>query len=187
MIGNNEKGGLFMWQESLKELKSTKSIVLAGLLSALNVILGGILQITLIPQVLYLSFGYLSVSALGYLCGPVIGAIAGTVCDLLKYMVNPQGSFFIGFTLNELLTGIIYGVFLYHQKPTLKRCFACRFTIILLINILLTPLWLNILYHKAWIVYASTRVVKNLVLFPIESILMYYTLKLVSRIKKVSA
>lgn len=172
-----------MFVDSLRELRKTKTIVIAGLLSALNVVLG-MFEIVIIPETLYLSFNYLSVSVLGYLCGPIVGALAGGICDILKFLANPQGFFFFGFTLNEILTGTIYGLFLYKNNITFKRCFACRLCIVVFINILLTPLWLNMMYGKAWLVYASTRIVKNLVLLPIESIIMYYVLKTVRRIKK---
>ena len=87
-----------MWRESLNELKKTRTIVIAGLLSALNVILG-MFEIPIIPQTLYLSFGFVSVSSMGYLCGPFVCGIAGAICDILKFLVNPQGAFFLGFTI----------------------------------------------------------------------------------------
>ena len=122
-----------MFKEALLELRKTRSIVLAGLLSALNVVLG-MFEIVIVPQSLYLTFGYISVSSLGYLCGPFICAIAGVINDLLKFFVNPQGEFFIGFTINELVAGFIYGLFLYKKKPTFLRCFCCKATVNILIN-----------------------------------------------------
>lgn len=171
-----------MWRESLNELKKTRTIVIAGLLSALNVILG-MFDIPIIPQTLYLSFGFVSVSSMGYLCGPFVCGIAGAICDILKFLVNPQGAFFLGFTINELLAGIIYGAFLYHKKPNILRCLACKFTVNIAINVLLTPLWLHMMYGKAWVVYASTRILKNIVLLPIECLVMFYILKFVERIQ----
>ncbi|MBR3839907.1 MAG: folate family ECF transporter S component [Erysipelotrichales bacterium] len=172
-----------MWKDSLLELRKTKSIVTAGLLSALNVVLG-MFQIIVIPQVLIFSFNFLSVSALGFLCGPFVCGIAGAICDILKFLFNPTGEFFLGFTLNEFLGGFIYGLVLYKKKVSLTRCFFAKAIVNIVINILLTPLWLNILYGKAWIAYASTRLIKNIVGLPIESFVMYYILKLVSRIRQ---
>ena len=171
-----------MFKESLLELRKTKSIVTAGVLSSLNVVLG-MFQIVVIPQVLIFSFNFLSVSSLGYLCGPFVCGIAGAICDILKFIFNPTGEFFIGFTINEFLAGFIYGLFLYRKKITFTRCFIAKAFVNVVINILLTPLWLNMLYGKAWIAYASTRLIKNIVGLPIESFIMYYILKLVSKLR----
>ena len=173
-----------MWKDAFNEVKKPKTIVLAGILMGINVILG-MFEIPIIPQMLYISFGYVSVSVLGFLCGPIVGALAGGICDILKFMANPQGAFFFGFTLNEILTGFIFGLFLYKQKPTLTRSFLCKLTVTVSINLLLTPLWLKIMYGSnsfAWSV-VKLRLIKNALLLPIESTIMFYVLKLAAKSK----
>ncbi len=168
------------YASSAANLKNTKAIVLAAILTALQVIVA-MFSINLIPGVLKISFGFIPVAVLCYLLGPVVGGVAGGICDILKYMVAPDGPFFIGYTISEILTGVIYGSFLYKKEITLKRIFITKFVINLVMNIILTPLWLHITIGKAWAYYAGLRVVKNLILWPIESFILFYALKLVKQ------
>ena len=45
-----------MWKDAFNEVKKPKTIVLAGILMGINVILG-MFEIPIIPQMLYISFG----------------------------------------------------------------------------------------------------------------------------------
>lgn len=171
------------FKSSAQNLKSTRAIVLAAILTALQVVIA-VFSISLIPGVLKISFGFIPVSILCFLLGPVVGGVAGGVCDILKYMVAPDGPFFIGYTISEILTGIIYGSFLYKKEVTIKRVVITKFVINLVMNIILTPLWLHITIGKAWAYYASIRIVKNLLAWPIESIIMFYMLNLADKVLK---
>ncbi len=45
------------------------------------------------------------------------------------------------------------------------------------INLVLTPIWLSIMYGKGIFVAYSVRIVKSLILLPIETIVLYSVLK----------
>ena len=47
----------------------------------------------------------------------------------------------------------------------------------MLINLLLTPLWLSILYKNAFIVLFAARIVKNVIMLPIETAILYVVCK----------
>jgi predicted Na+-dependent transporter len=64
------------------------------------------------------------------------------------------------------------------------RCLATRTLIDGLLNVLLTPLWLNMLYGKGYWFYMSSRLVKNLVLLPLEALILYYILKAILKINQ---
>ena len=88
------------------------------------------------------------------------------------------------FALNEFLLGFIYGIFFYRKKITLKRVIVARIVVVVLINLTLTPLWLHLLYGKAYIFYVQVRILKNLLMLPFDVFLLYTVLKTVSKLQK---
>ena len=90
-----------------KEMKNIHSLIGASLLGALNPILG---MLTIhINQFLQIGFSSLTHAVTGYLYGPVLAMFAGGILDILKWIIKPDGRFFIGFTINEMLDGLIFG------------------------------------------------------------------------------
>ena len=146
------------------------------MLSAVSVILN---QFTLfISQLLRISFTFLAVGTSAMLFGPVLTGALGAITDVLKYIVrNDGGAFFLGFTFNEFLRGFLYGLFFYRKRITPARVFAAQLTVILVINLLLNPLWLSILYRDAFGALVMMRLAKNAVMFPIDSLMLYFVLK----------
>ena len=97
---------LLICKESLKAMRSVHAMVLCAVFVALNVLLG---SFTIeIGKILEISFTSLAAAACSYCCGPFLGAIGGVAADLIKFMMRPS-IFFIGFTFNELLLGLISG------------------------------------------------------------------------------
>ena len=47
---------------------------------------------------------------------------------------------------------------------------------VLVLNLFLTPLWLNLMYGNAFVI-TTLRLVKNIVKFPIDTVLLYVVLK----------
>ncbi len=172
-----------IWQmkSSAKQLNRVLTVSMTGMLIALSVVLS-FFTIAL-SNVLQIGFAFLPLAAGGMLYGPVVGGIMGVLSDVLGYFVRPNGPFFPGFTLNALISGALYGFFLYKRTVTLKRVIAVSVLITILVNMLLNPLWLSIMYGNAFIVLFTGRIVKNLVMLPINTTLLYSILKLVERIK----
>lgn len=153
------------------ELRRLSSLTGAAMLTALGTVLN---RFTIsFSAVLRLSFAFLTVALSGMLYGPVLTGVMGIVGDLLRYLVVGGGFYFPGFTFNEFLAGFLYGCFLYKKPVTLLRVFLARFTVVVIINLVLTPLWLSILYQDAFIALVSVRIVKNIVMLPIETLLLY--------------
>lgn len=168
-------------KSSAKELNSVSTVSVTGMLVAISVVLS---FFTLaISNVLQISFSFLPLAAGGMLYGPVIGGIMGVLSDVLGYFVRPNGPFFPGFTLNALISGAIYGFFLYKRPVTLKRVVIVSVLITIVVNMLLNPLWLSMMYGNAFIVLFTGRIIKNLVMLPINTALLVSILKLVERIK----
>ena len=122
-----------LYQQSLKELCRTKTIVLCGLLAALAIVLSLVASIQLGPYI-KIGFSGLPNRIVEFLFGPVVGCLFGGALDLLKYVLKPDGPFFFGFTFNAMLSGLIYGSLLYRRPVSIKRIVIAEFFVKLVIN-----------------------------------------------------
>ena len=164
------------WDSAFKELRNVKSLTGAALLAAMGPVLA--MFTIVVNDFLQIGFTSLTHAMTGYLYGPVLAALTGGVADVIKYLIKPTGKYFFpGFTLNEILTGFLYGCAFYKKEITLKRVIIVRLVITLLINLTLTPLWLSMMYGKAFTVMVPARIIKNLVKFPVDVFLRYTLLK----------
>lgn len=175
------------WIDAAAEFKRVSSISIAAMMMALNTLLG-YFKIILIPKILTISFASLAVASCAVVCGPLLSACMAAVADVIKYVVRPDGPFFIGFTVNEFLTGFIYGLFFYKRNEvSLLRCICARLLIVVLINLFLTPLWLYVMYGNAFWAMVSARLLKNAVMFPIDVALLYLVLTTTGKVMKQKA
>jgi ECF transporter S component (folate family) len=95
-----------------------------AMLIAIGIVLAEIVQISYPPQsptFIRFSLGYLTILLVGILFGPVYGMIAGAIQDVLGFYVatllsgvlpwvSAPGAFFIGYTLNAMLYGLVPGL-----------------------------------------------------------------------------
>ena len=157
------------------EVRRTRALAGAGLLSALGLVLN---QFTvMVSQLLEIGFSFLALAACAFLYGPWIAGLAGIVTDIAGYLLRPNGGFFIGFTLNEFLAGVLYGLWLYKRPVSLARCFCACLSVVLIINFCLTPLWLHLMYGNT-LVLSALRLVKNAIKLPLDTGLLYLVLRL---------
>ena len=166
---------IWIYSNSWKELFVTKNIVLCGLMAALAVILSMVASIDVGPYI-RIGFSGLPNRIVECLFGPVAGCLFGGMLDILKYMLKPSGPFFFGFTFNVMLAGLIYGTILYRKPITVKRVVAAEFLTKLTVNCLLNTLWISMLYGKGFFVLLPLRVLKNAIMLPIDSCILYFTL-----------
>ena len=157
---------------SCRELRAIRSLTMAGMLLAVQVILGRVAAIPLGPTI-RISFGYLALSLCGALLGPVPAALNGALADIIGFIWNPTGPYFPGFTITGLMGGVIYGLALYQRPVTIRRVLVTKLIIDLVCNLLLNTLWLNMLYGKAFFVILPSRALKNLIQYPVDVIILY--------------
>ncbi|WP_461204640.1 folate family ECF transporter S component [Clostridium sp. DL1XJH146] len=93
----------------------TKKVVLAGLLTAISIVLTRFLSL-IIPiagmSALRIGFGDIPIIVSGILLGPLFGGMTGFVADIVGYSVNPMGAYFPGFTFSATLMGAMPGIFI---------------------------------------------------------------------------
>ena len=133
----------------------------------------------------YIKIGFSFIaSELAYmLFGPVVGAIFGGTADILAFIANPTGPYFFGFTLSAILSGLIYGMFLYKKPIRFWRILLVKAIVAVVINMWLGTYWLSLLYGKGFLVLLPARVFKNLVMLPINSVLFYFVAKMLGDMK----
>jgi ECF transporter S component (folate family) len=150
-------------------VSKVNKLVLASLLLAILIVLERLVSIQ--TQFLRVSFAYVPITLTAILLGPAWSAGVAALGDVIGALFLPKGSFFPGFTLSAALTGLIHGLFLYNAKNNrqfLIRLILSTFTVLLFIHIGLTSLWLVIMYKRAFVAFASTRVISAAILLPIE-------------------
>lgn len=129
---------------------------------------------------------YLVFSVIAMIYGPVCGITVGFLSDILGYIVFQAGTpFFMGYTLNAMLSGLMYGLCFYRTKITFAKCLYARLFVNLLVNVLLGSLWWAIVYKLSFEAFLSYVAIialpKNLVYLLPQSILLYIVLKAVAR------
>lgn len=152
----------------------TKSIALMGLLIALVVVFARFFAYE--TAYLKISFSFLPEVLMGIIFGPFWSGIGNAVADVTGMLLFPKAAYFPGFTLNAFIAGTIYGYFYYRKELTWLRIITATFLVTVLINIILTPLWLGLMYgvdlaNFAWWI---PRLIKSLIFFPIQVISTYY-------------
>lgn len=164
-----------LYQNSLHELASTKNVVLCGLMAALAIVLGMIATISIGP---YIRIGFSGIPnrIVEFLFGPLVGCLFGGALDILKYILNPTGPYFFGFTFNAMLSGIIYGTILYKKTVSVKRIVLAELLIKVFVNCILNTLWLSMLYGQGFLALLPLRVLKNAIMLPIDSFILYFAL-----------
>lgn len=89
------------------------------------------------------------------------------------------------FALTAILNAVIYSVCFYGmQKISLKRVALAKGMSTILCNIVINPILLSMLYGTPFWVLMSERLVKNLILFPIETAMLYFVIRECIRLKK---
>ena len=167
--------------DAVRELHDPRTLATAAVLSAVHLVLN---QFTIpVSQLLEVGFDFLAVAAIGYLCGPWVAGLSGIVTDLLGYILRPNGPYFPGWTLSAILVGVLYGLWLYRRPIKLWRVVLCKLNMVLLFNFLLTPLWLHITYGQSFVVLSSLRLVKNVIKFPLDILLLMLVLKTCERVR----
>ncbi len=166
---------------SYLELKKTRSIVTMALLLAMSIVVSSF-RIRLFP---YLHIGFSSlVNQYAYLLiGPTAGTIFGAVIHLLKELIMPSGTFNLLFTISPVLAGFIYGSFYYNRKVSIANCLAANFMVKLICNVIINTLLLAFSQGRAVMVILPVRALKNLIQWPVDSILFYMLAKIMETLK----
>ncbi len=169
------------WVQAAKEFKRLDVLIFAALMIALRVTLKSIS----IPIAANLRINVaFFINAFGAMVfGPVVAIAAAAVSDTLGCLLFPSGPYFFPFVFIEIAGSLIFALFLYRTEVTTLRVTLSRFCIDFFVNILLnTPImWLyyQMVMGKTYKIFDALRIVKNLVMFPLEAVLLVLFLRVV--------
>lgn len=165
---------------ALREVRTLRSLCGSGMLTALNIALNQF-KIILTPT-LQISAAFLATAVGGWAYGPVLTALACGIADILKFLLRPDGPFNFWWTAIAFVPGLLYGLVLYRRPVTLRRTALAKALVTLIVNLGLNPLCMALLYGSgSYWYYLSSRVVKNLLLYPLETALLYALLRAVEK------
>ncbi len=129
------------------------------------------------------TFFFLPIAVGAMYLGALPAAAIGAVADILGCLIMPTGPYFPGFTLSAAITGLIYGAFFKGQKPKLWKVITARLILMVAIDLILTPLWLHLLYSTplVWAFWVQ-RFTKCAIVCPIEIVIIFIVNSAVYRI-----
>lgn len=161
---------------SYRELKKVRTVTVCAMLAAIAIVLGS-MSIE-IGNTIRIGFSGLPNKLVDYMFGPVVGSIFAGALDVIKYILKPTGAFFPGLTLVPMLAGLIYGSFFYRKPITFLRVLTAQLVVAIICNVLLNTLCLSVLYGKAFMVLLPPRILKNLIMWPIDSFIFFNVAKI---------
>lgn len=122
----------------MKRSFSTRALVFAALLIALEILLSRFVQIPIPGFALSkdrISLGFLPISVGGMLYGPFGGGMIAALADIIRAILLPQGGAINPlFTITAMLRGVLYGLFL-RKGQGWKRILVVSFIIFFVINV----------------------------------------------------
>ena len=163
---------------------SVEFITITAMLTACQVVMGNLLQVALLGK--QFNFGFVPVALSGALMGPVSAMIVGGLGDLIGSNLFPQGAYFPGFTLTNILVGFTCGMILHGRKPSWLRCIAATVISLVCLNLPLNSLWLSIIgavEGRGFWTWLAVRAPNYLVEVPVNTVLCYLLLQAMKRVK----
>ncbi|MBU3114513.1 folate family ECF transporter S component [Clostridium lacusfryxellense] len=162
-------------------MKNTRIFIFMGLLLSIEIVLTRFFAIQ--TPIVRIGFGFIPIAIASVMFGPVLGGITAAFSDILGMMLFPKGIYFPGFTLSALLSGIIYGISLYKKPKTMLRIIIAVSIILIFVDLGLNTYWLSIITGKGIVALFVPRLIKSIIMLPIQSLLIYSCLKFIPQKK----
>ena len=166
---------------SAKELGTLHTVVFCGLMGGLSIILAMVASVKMGPYI-NIGFSWIPNRIVDFMFGPIVGMIYGGAMDIVKWMAKPDGDFMIIYTFVPMLTGIIVGTLLYKKPVSLVRIIIVQIIIKIFINAGLNTYLMSVTGGKAFMELLPLRLLKNVIMIPIDSMILFIVLTTVAGI-----
>lgn len=167
-------------------MSRNKKIILTAILLATQIILSRFLSIK--TPILKISFAFVPSCVCAIWLGAKWTVLLNVLGDIIGATLFPTGAFFIGYTISTAISGLIYGLLLYKKEENsyTDKQFLIRLIIAVVLvtgisNIGLNTLWISITTGKAFVVLLGTRIVKEIVMIPIQIIVIIFIEKMLRK------
>lgn len=152
-------------------MNKTKKIILSALFIAATIVLGRILSIR--TSIITIGFSFVPIMLSAIILGPKYSTFIATISDIIGALLLPTGSYYFGFTVTSILTGLTYGLILYRKEFKLDKNFTKRLIIssilvTLLYNGVLNTIWIILINKGASKIVVPVRIIKQLIMVPIK-------------------
>jgi ECF transporter S component (folate family) len=160
--------------------KRFSNLTLTALLIALTIVFTRFLAIQMLT--VRISLEFIPIALTSVLFGPIVGAVSAAIADVLGMLAFPTGGpYFPGFTVSTALYAFIYGLFLYNRPFKLKTVMLCVLTNVLIVDFVLVSVWLRILWQMPYEALVVTRVIKCVILYPVQVLVLYYGINAIKK------
>lgn len=156
-------------------IKKPKTTAFCAMMVAINVVLSFFVPV--FSNYLKIEFGFVTLPIVSVFFGPLMGCLMGMVQDIVGLIVKPTGGLLIALTLTDGITGMIYGMSFYKKPVSFLRVFLTQLVIVLAVNIILNTIALAPTVASGFVGILPSRIIKNILLLPIQSIIIYILLK----------
>lgn len=159
---------------------STLWLSYTGVLIALQIVLGNLVQIALVEK--QMNLGFLPIAAAGYLFGPLSAMLVAALGDVLGTLIFGTGAYFPGFTVTALIVGCLYGFIMnsryqrwiagitnQHVANIAFRAFLAAF-LAAIVYLLLNSYWVTFFVGKSYLLILLGRIPFNLLEVPIITV-----------------
>lgn len=164
------------WKDAGLQFANVKMLVFAACICALRIAVK-LIRVPIIPGVLNFTFDAY-VNALGSLVyGPLVALLVGAISDTVGAIFFPSGPYFFPYIFIEMSSSFIFALFFWRKKLTAPKAILAKFTVNFICNIILTSLVMKWQYayfgtEGTYSFFNLSRIVKNLVLAPLEGTLI---------------
>lgn len=167
------------WKTALADFKKLRVLVFAAMMIAACSALAQIPSIPTTDPNVRVTWGFLARAVCGMVGGPITALVFGFAEDTINFLIHPTGPYFPGYALTTMLGTMIYALFLYRARFTpvtlaVRTFLAKLFTNAL--NVVLGSLWSAILYSKGYYYYMVKSFWKNLVMLPVQAVMLFFLL-----------
>ena len=166
------------WKSSIAVFYNVKSICMMGIFIALMTAVGGICSIAS-PKIFgrSISLIFLFWPLLGILFGPLGASAVALIVDILMFFIFPTGyPFYLGYTLAEMLVAFVSGLMFYKSKISVLKLILFEGFLDIIVHVGIESFFMNDImeWHlgKAYEAYVTQGLIKNLILWPIEVIIL---------------
>lgn len=169
------------WKTAKSFLSSPKKIATLAMIFSL-LLISKIIKIPSGFANLGVSFGFIFLSIIGIIYGPLAGLLIGALSDILGFFLfDASSSFFIGYVFQAMISGFLHAIFLYKKRITYIQILLMRVTISIICNILIGSICWGIVANYTFsqtISYMFIFVLpKNIVYLIPQSIILFLILK----------
>ena len=161
--------------------QNPRTLAITALLVSVNIVLG--YHTIRFSDSLRIGFGFVTQPIVAMFFGPLVCCITGIMQDVISLMLQPTGAYIPAYSLSVGISGMFYGMVLYQKKPTILRVLSVELLVIVVGNVLLNSIALAPTVGSGFVGILPARIIKNILVFPIQSIVVYLILSFMKKNK----